>query len=97
MNNANDKNSKEIKIRNFVNINIVSRHLFCTICQEVFEDPKRTNCGHTFCLNCLLEWNKKNNQCPICRQKINVEELSRDLVAFNIINDLEVFCANKGK
>lgn len=90
-------NQEQIKIeRKFVNLNGVSKHLFCTICQEVFDDAKRINCGHTFCNNCIIEWIKKNSRCPICRQQCTNIDLSKDLIASNIIGDLEVTCINKG-
>ena len=28
------------------------------------------NCGHTFCENCLYEWQKKKSNCPLCRTEI---------------------------
>ncbi len=31
-------------------------------------------------------------QCPICRKKIDNNLTSKDLIAFNIINEMEVFC-----
>src|SRR5690349_19366955 len=97
-NNAQNSNNDEQRIeRKFVNVNVISRHLFCTICQEVFFEPKRLNCGHTFCSTCIKQWRQKNSQCPICRTKDTTGEVSRDLIAYNIINDLEVFCINKGK
>jgi hypothetical protein len=82
--------------RNFVNLNLISRHLICTICQEVFDDPSRINCGHTFCRDCLVSWIDKSNKCPMCRVPVKKEDLHRDLIAFNIISDLEVTCIHKG-
>ena len=29
-----------------------------------------TNCGHTFCQDCIVDWRKKTNQCPMCRTRI---------------------------
>jgi len=26
-----------------------------------------TNCGHKFCLPCIIRYGKKNNECPLCR------------------------------
>lgn len=82
--------------RKWVNINIISRHLFCTICQDVFDDPKRISCGHTFCSLCISQWRQKSNSCPICRNSFSLNEVYRDLIAYNIINDQEVFCIHKG-
>lgn len=42
----------------------------CAIC---FEDIKRkgmiNSCKHTFCLECINEWGKKNNKCPLCKKE----------------------------
>ena len=29
-----------------------------------------TNCGHTFCQDCITKWRKKNKLCPVCRTRI---------------------------
>ena len=35
--------------RYFLNPEAVSVHLYCSICQEVFDCPQRAPCGHSFC------------------------------------------------
>ena len=40
---------------------------------------------------------KKKNECPNCRTSIVESLISRDLLAYNIINDLEVSCNNEDK
>ena len=42
----------------------------CPICMEVFIMATSTNCGHTFCQDCILNWKKKNKLCPTCRTKV---------------------------
>ena len=48
--------------------------LTCTICFEIFSDPKILSCLHTFCRNCLENHQQKQHekkrsiQCPVCRQ-----------------------------
>ena len=37
-------NNKTKTQRNFTKIETISRHLYCTICQEVFYFPHRINC-----------------------------------------------------
>jgi hypothetical protein len=82
--------------RNFVNSTIISRHLICTICQEVFYDPKRITCGHTFCHKCISQWIHRNKSCPSCRTTgISLNDLYKDLIASNIIDELEVTCIYK--
>lgn len=50
----------------------------CSIClnDEIEDFNKSTNnCGHSFCKSCLDIWlNKGNDNCPICRQKIEYFE-----------------------
>ena len=40
----------------------------CEMCQSVFSDPKMLPCGHTFCKNCLINWNELKGAliCPKC-------------------------------
>jgi len=45
----------------------------CTICTEVYTDPRVLPCGHTFCLKCLVAWSKDRQpgdqlSCPLCRK-----------------------------
>ena len=89
-------------IPKFVNISNVSKHLYCCICEEIFRKPIRIKeCGHVFCKLCLKKWVKYNKNCPLCRKLFDFKNTRRDIIAYNIINDLEVFCNNncpwKGK
>ena len=82
--------------RNFINSEKISQHLQCSICSLVFNNPMRLDCGHTFCYKCIMNLVMKYNKlCPICRVSIKEGCISRDLLAFNIINDLEVTCNNE--
>lgn len=82
---------------NFTN-NKFLEFLTCSICQTVFNDPYRIGCGHTFCNSCITQWMKSSkNTCPICRKKVVKTSMSRDKIAYNIINSLEVKCSNKSK
>ncbi|XP_053207767.1 E3 ubiquitin-protein ligase Topors-like [Panonychus citri] len=40
----------------------------CYICLTTRINPcYADNCLHQFCTNCLLEWSKSSDQCPVCR------------------------------
>jgi len=46
----------------------------CSICTEVFTDPRQLACRHTFCLQCLQKYAEEKHcgeliACPMCRQE----------------------------
>lgn len=43
----------------------------CSICFNSFKHPKKLQCSHVFCYNCINKWSKTSDKCPICR--INFE------------------------
>ena len=83
--------------RKFVCLDDVSKFLYCSICDDIFRNPVRLkSCGHTFCYNCILKWSNHNANCPLCREKFKYDDIRIDLIATNIINDLEIYCVNLG-
>ena len=51
-------------------LGLADTHLQCPICIEVYIMPTSLNCGHTFCMDCIVEWKKKVKRCPVCRAMI---------------------------
>ncbi|XP_013390896.1 E3 ubiquitin-protein ligase TRIM56-like [Lingula anatina] len=61
---------------------ITDDFLTCTICLEIFSDPKSLSCLHSFCLECLQNTAKKTPrargastgilQCPLCRTETTI-------------------------
>ena len=50
----------------------------CTICLETCKDPYALKCKHVFCTDCIIEWLKNADTCPICRSNIIDGESSTD-------------------
>ena len=51
----------------------------CSICCEVFNDPRVLPCLHTFCLQCLLDYGKDKQPgnsmaCPVCRKEFTIPD-----------------------
>lgn len=47
---------------------LLEKHLSCSICLDIFEDPVTTSCGHSFCKNCLQRNSQDNDSpCPLCK------------------------------
>ena len=83
--------------RKFVSLDNVSKFLYCSICDDIFRNPIRLKtCGHTYCIYCILEWCKHNTNCPLCRVEFTEKDIRTDIIATNIINDLEIYCVNAG-
>ena len=83
--------------RKFVCLDNVSKFLYCSICDEIFRNPIRLkSCGHTYCTKCILDWSKHNLNCPLCRVSFTEKDIRADIIATNIINDLELYCINSG-
>ncbi|XP_053572005.1 E3 ubiquitin-protein ligase NEURL3 [Bombina bombina] len=44
----------------------------CIICQDRLPDTLLLPCGHcTFCISCILEVQRQNAKCPLCRKKFS--------------------------
>ncbi|RWS20145.1 E3 ubiquitin-protein ligase Topors-like isoform X2 [Leptotrombidium deliense] len=41
----------------------------CSICYATITNKAVTDpCEHSFCFDCIRQWMRHNNQCPLCRQ-----------------------------
>ena len=50
----------------------LDQELKCSICHEMFKDPRMLPCQHTFCLECLENLSKLGNgktmDCSLCKR-----------------------------
>jgi len=65
----------------------------CSICTEVYTDPRVLPCGHVFCFKCIEAWSNEKRQqrhlaCPLCRTEfslplpsIEIDERKRNFIA----------------
>jgi E3 ubiquitin-protein ligase NRDP1 len=54
---------------------------------DVFHDPQRAPCGHSFCRGCIEEWLGRNRTCPEDRKPLKKRDLHADFILANIIGD----------
>jgi hypothetical protein len=75
-----------------VNPNNQLNEYTCCICLYLLNDPILLPCNHTICNNCIDSI--KNNSCPICRRKYNLNNIIVDQNMKNIMDNIDVNCPN---
>ncbi|KAG5421449.1 PSH1 [Candida metapsilosis] len=51
----------------------ITNSLECSICSELMLAPMTTECGHSFCYECLHQWFQNKINCPTCRHEIQTK------------------------
>lgn len=70
--------------------------LSCSVCLELFQDPRNLACHHTFCLKCVIKLSKNSKiTCPICRHETDIKDAS--LLPKNyVVSDIAEFLLSTG-
>ena len=57
-------------------------NLECPICLEEIkvDNIQETRCLHIFHQNCLQNWQKKSNKCPLCRKNLIKFEFNESII-----------------
>jgi len=55
----------------------------CPLCLEVFENPCKIPCDHSFCSKCLDQFaSRPSLACPLCRQSFEKRQIDVDIVLY---------------
>lgn len=76
----------------------VDEELLCAICGQVLQDPVQIHqCEHCFCSDCIDEWLKHQQICPVDRNPVSsVEDLiPAPRILRNLLSRLRITCDNK--
>ena len=76
----------------FVDRQSVDDYLKCGICGNVLRDPRATDCGHVFCLSCLLGWIDAYGICPQRCGEVEADQMKRALHIEKRISGLLTLC-----
>ncbi|CAG8436586.1 6221_t:CDS:2 [Ambispora gerdemannii] len=58
----------------------------CSVCFEFFQTPMMAKCGHVFCANCINACIIRDPGCPLCRTTCSLDDLRKDIVLQDIVN-----------
>jgi hypothetical protein len=73
--------------------NVVPESNECSICYETMGDKNCcvTECGHKFCLKCLLLAMDRNNTCPMCRHVLKEDSRGLGIVTGDrLLNEVDL-------
>jgi hypothetical protein len=51
----------------------------CSICLDSPKDTFVSQCGHSFCNKCILQWIMCHDECPLCRGAISLPSRNKTL------------------
>ena len=60
-------------------LNNLREEVSCSVCSDIFTDPKHLPCLHSFCLHCLKQWHRTSRgcdtiRCPKCQAASSIPE-----------------------
>ena len=79
----------------------IEEEITCSICGDLFTDPKTIPCLHTFCKQCIVKSIKSNKKmasvvcCPLCRTPLPRDDVSFIPTNFTINRLVEIFGRRK--
>ncbi|CAG9466778.1 unnamed protein product [Pedinophyceae sp. YPF-701] len=66
--------------------------LLCPLCRDILRDATVTAHGNTFCFECILTEIRKSGTDPAARKPLTEAQLSSNLLARSMVDELEVLC-----
>ena len=79
----------------YMNMDSIDEELRCAICTRPFDLPVYSSqCGHTFCQECIQKWLKNSSSCPTCRHPVTMNDCIpvKTRVVLNQLSRLRMKC-----
>lgn len=66
--------------------------ILCPICLDIMKDAVITPYGHSYCQKCVSKYASTAGLCPLTRKPLAEDQLTPNLLARTIVDEMEVFC-----
>lgn len=79
----------------YINEGSIDEDLLCPLCTDPLTEPfSARQCGHTFCRQCITNTFQTMDQCPTCRQTLNLDDFHPVNIRpfLNQLNQLLIQC-----
>ncbi len=81
--------------KNSLNCCVHKPNNVCVICLSPIKNPKKLECSHEYCLDCISKWVclEVKDTCPLCRMVVTIQE-ERDMTHYCFNNKIvsKVLC-----
>ena len=64
----------------------------CPVCMSLFRDPFVTDCGHSFCFQCITTHLSNKKSCPCCSTYVTADKIHPNFVLHKVHNDCVAEC-----
>ncbi|KAM4741213.1 uncharacterized protein FYW61_002751 [Anableps anableps] len=80
------KTLQRIRVQLSIDRGRSEKDLTCALCCDIFRDPVKLECSHSFCKDCLqADWAEKQTRlCPLCKQMSLLRNPPRNLMLKNL-------------
>ena len=89
------------KVQSFCSSYVSGEKQECMICCEEIKNTAILECGHIFCLSCMVKHGRENNNCPCCRYEFTTkpkkfEKMSTQTLAGLLHQHINSVLPNRG-
>ena len=63
--------------------------IYCVICGESMETNRcKLACNHSFCVSCIAQHSRENNNCPMCRDEYCPKPRKMDRISMELLHNI---------